>query len=223
MAPPKPLACIKNHVEGKWLSEVYNGDLWSPYPDWAAQYEPKKEKKQDAEWKKKHKQKVANKAKETVLGKLQNGMTTKMTLMVLEMVARVLNLVEDKLSTAAATASSSTSTAAATSSLPLPGAGITLDIAKLVNHVSGVVLAYRFSAHSKKHMNTQKAKYFKTASVQQLALCVQVMLHDQVTGKLSDVQKELQRQFNMADQVRSLAEEKLNEFLNVQNLEQKNR
>mmetsp|Transcript_12115 Transcript_12115/g.23155 ORF Transcript_12115/g.23155 Transcript_12115/m.23155 type:complete len:89 (+) Transcript_12115:247-513(+) len=83
-----PFAKIKGHVEGKWLEEVYQNDQWLPLEDWAAKYEPKKEMKEDSEFVKNTKAKIAAKAKETILGKLQLGITAKLMLLILEVASR---------------------------------------------------------------------------------------------------------------------------------------
>ena len=212
MPPPKPLACVKSHVEHKWLAEVHNGDLWLPYTAWQEQFEPtpeRKAKREDPEWKKKHKAKAAAKAKETLLHKIQDTMTDKMTLLVLEIAARVLNMAQERLSEAEQANAKSRSNIASSES------------ARLMNCISGVILAYRFARHSTKHMIPPKAKYYKAASVEHLADHLDHIMTDLADRKLPEIQRALQEQFDVAHEAKIMIAEKLDEIFNPEILEEK--
>lgn len=143
MPPPNPFAKIKGHVEGKWLEEVYQNDSWLPLEEWANKYEPKPTKKEDSEFKKHLKAKVASKAKDTIVGKLQSGISAKLTLLILEAVSKVLNQIETKMAGPAK---------------------------EVINTASAIVLSYRFQ--NSKKMTKKKAEFLRSTAIEQLTQCV---------------------------------------------------
>jgi hypothetical protein len=183
MPPPNPFAKIKGHVEGKWLAEVYQDDRWLPVEDWSAVYEPKKVKKADSAQQAERKAKFAAKAKETILSKLQVGISAKLILLVLEAASKVLNQIEAK----------------------LVGAGPPQD---LVNHVSAILLTYRF-VKSKK-MNKKKAAFLRSTAVDHLAHGIGDM-----GDQLSQAQKLLRGELSGVQNVRSIVSDKLDEILSM--------
>jgi hypothetical protein len=183
MPPPNPFAKIKGHVEGKWLAEVYQDDRWLPLEDWSAAYEPKKVKKADSARQAERKAKFAAKAKETILSKLQVGVSAKLILLVLEAASKVLNQME----------------------ATLVGGGPTRD---LVNHVSAILLTYRFEKSKK--MNKKKAEFLRSTAVDHLAHGIGDM-----GDKLSQAQKLLRSELSGVQNVRSIVSDKLDEILSM--------
>ena len=190
---PNPLAKIKGHVEGKWLQEVYQKDKgeWLGLEGWAAQYEPaapQKESKPDPEFVQKTKAKVAAKAKETILDKLQVGISAKLLLLILEVACRVLQQLEIKLADAPQP--------------PPPQAK------QLINTLSAVCLSYRF-AKSKK-MDSKKATFFRQTALDQLTHIL-----DQAGDSLATLQQVMRRDLADAPSTRSFVSDRLDDMLAV--------
>jgi len=180
-----PFAKIKGHVEGKWLEEVYQNDQWLPLEDWAAKYEPKKEMKEDSEFVKNTKAKIAAKAKETILGKLQLGITAKLMLLILEVASRVFNQIESKMVGPAK---------------------------EFVNTASAIVLSYRFQRSKK--LDKKKAEFFRKTALDQLTQIIDNVgdglsrLQKEMRGQLAAAQDVRSFVSDKLDEILYLAEYK---------------
>lgn len=143
------------------LEEVYQDDHWLPLEAWAAKYEPKEDKKEDSEFDKKIKVKIGDKAKETIFRKLQEGISAKLSLLILEVASRVLNRVEKKM------------------------VGTAKD---LVNTASAIVLSYRFKRSKK--MDKTKAEFFRKTALDQLTQLID-RVGDELSGVQKEMRERL--------------------------------
>jgi len=201
---PSLIKAVKNKKEEKWLQEVYNDDQgWLAFDEWAELYEPPakpKEPKQKPAFVEKRIEKKKTKAKENILEKLEIGISTKLVLLALEAMAKLMNQVEEKLRSPTTNASKD----------------IVMLTLKLINSLSAVVLSKRF-ANANKHMSSKKAKYFEDTAIQHLADCLDgIVAHG--SNQLAKVQLLLRTQFapgNGLDKVQSFASEKLDDLLLV--------
>eukprot|EP00523_Entomoneis_sp_CCMP467_P002944 CAMPEP_0168749306 /NCGR_PEP_ID=MMETSP0724-20121128/16644_1 /TAXON_ID=265536 /ORGANISM="Amphiprora sp., Strain CCMP467" /LENGTH=718 /DNA_ID=CAMNT_0008797203 /DNA_START=62 /DNA_END=2218 /DNA_ORIENTATION=+ len=158
---PRKASKKQLEVEKHWLADVYqkNNDnhhkddhhgQWLPLDQWSRVYEPKKKKKSLGRIRRNFRKKVGRKAKDVALTRLEKALSAKMIRLVLDVTAIVLNRAEDEME---------------------PGPAVTF-----VNHVSAVVLSYRFVEERSKNMTGPQETYIKHAAVVHLADCMQQMM-----------------------------------------------
>ena len=97
-------------------------------------------KRKKSEFQKKTQAKVAAKVKETALQKIQVGISAKLVILILEVTCRVLEQIQDKLSSSVAK--------------------------QLVNTIGAISLSYRFEQSKK--LDAKKAEFFRQTAVDQL-------------------------------------------------------
>lgn len=146
-----------------WLAEVHNDNdddaTWKSLEEWAALYEPKKEKKPDSERRKAAKAKVAAKAKEVVLEKINKSVSKKLFLILLEISSTVLTKAESQLCQD-----------------PV--------LSKLLNNVNAIILSYRFESKSK---TPRKFAYMRNVATDHLADALEPLLRKDFTPLLGKI------------------------------------
>jgi hypothetical protein len=136
---------------GAWKSPVTTKDGdWKSYDEWAAHYEPKKEKKQDSERKKQAQAKFKEKLKDTILMKLHDGVAKKLVLIQLEIASKVLTKAQEE-----------------STKLPSSATDLSDLVPKLLNGCNGIILSYRFD-NKDKAASKRKFAYLRREASNQL-------------------------------------------------------
>mmetsp|Transcript_10830 Transcript_10830/g.29969 ORF Transcript_10830/g.29969 Transcript_10830/m.29969 type:complete len:426 (-) Transcript_10830:51-1328(-) len=226
--PPAPLRCLKNHVEGKWEKQVYdpNEEVWLTLEEWKEHLEPDKKKshkdndgsnkssssKPDSKLKKN----IKKKTKQAFLGRLETNLTANLSLLRAEIVAKVLNETEQHLRHKLQEKKDD---------MPPEQVQVLQTAATLINHISGVVLSYRFTApHSKAFMPPPKAKFLKTTTIQRLSAGLYPLVvetTDKVSSKVQQKLPALQRELHLhlkllaQGEIHTLAEQVLDQVFDT--------
>jgi len=129
--------------------------------EWVLVFEPKKPKKHVRRFRKNFRKKVKETAKEKILKAMNNVLTAKMIQLVLDVTAKSLNKSEEELELGPTT--------------------------EFVNHVSAVVLSYRFNEKRSKKVTAPQEKFLKRAAVEHLADCMDRMMEE---AEMEEVEEE---------------------------------
>jgi hypothetical protein len=184
MAPPlikKAKAVAKKKQAevkgGAWKAEVVKDEdgQFQDFSHWKQQYEPKKEKKEDSDFKKERKAKVGAKLKSKVLGKLTTGISAKLVQIILEVISKIFEKVEQE------------------------SLSKNQDISSLANNFKGIVLTFRFS----KKKSEAQFKYLRQLACARLTTLLQKVM--QVESKWVEIQSQLTSLIrNSQSQVKSI-------------------
>ena len=175
-----------------WMAQVSSDKMrFNAFDDWKAKYEPTKEKTKKSEFQKKTEAHIVSKAKAVILSKVQEGISAKLVLVILEITSKVLSKVESHLREANKEEASI--------------------VADLVNAANGAVLTFRFQKSHPRQMNffrTKAADRITALAISSLQIGESASTQMLLIGKAIHVELSANKEYS-----RAMAAEKLYELL----------